>query len=72
MEEASHLRASRKAHCLHLTRIFGKIKEILQSDAIPNEKQTATLKTSLQQIEAKKATVKELDSRISDTIQDGI
>ena len=70
MEEASRLRASRKAHRSHLTRIFGKIEEILHSDAIPNEKQTATLKTSLQQIEAKRATVEELDSRISDTIQD--
>ena len=70
MEEASRLRASRKAHRSHLTRIFGKIEEILQSDAIPNEKQTATLKTSLQQIGAKRATVEELDSRISDTIQD--
>ena len=70
MEEASRLRASRKAHRSHLTQIFGKIEEILQSDAIPNEKQTATLKTSLQQIEAKRATVEELDSRISDTIQD--
>lgn len=70
MEEASCLRASRKAHRSHLTQIFGKIEEILQSDAIPNKKQTATLKTSLQQIEAKRATVEELDSRISDTIQD--
>ena len=66
MEEASCLRASRKAHRSHLTRIFRKIEEILQSDAIPNEKQTATLKTSLQQIEAKRATVEELDPRINE------
>ena len=70
MEEISRLKASRKAHRAHLTRIFGKIDEILQSDAIPNEKQTATLRTSLEQIEAKKATVEELDSRIIERIQD--
>ena len=72
MEEISRLRASRKVHRAHLTRIFGKIDDILQSDAIPNEKQTAILKTSMEQIETKKATVEELDSRISysETIQD--
>ena len=70
MEEISRLKASRKAHRAHLTRIFGKIDEILQSDAIPNEKQTATLRTSLEQIEAKKATVEELDARIIERIQD--
>ena len=70
MEEISRLKASRKAHRAYLTRIFGKIDEILQSDAIPNEKQTATLRTSLEQIEAKKATVEELDSRIIERIHD--
>ena len=70
MEEISRLRASRKAHRAHLTQIFGKIDDILQSNAIPNEKPTAILKTSMEQIETKKATVEELDSRISETIQD--
>ena len=70
MEETSRLRASQKAHRAHLTRIFGKIDNILQSDAIPNDRQTATLKTSLEQIETKKATVEELDTKISGTIQD--
>ena len=46
------------------------IDDILQSDAIPNERQTATLKMSLEQIETKKATVEELDTKISGTIQD--
>ena len=70
MEEIYHLKASRKAHRAHLTRIFRKINEILQSDAIPNVKQTTTLRTSLEQIKVKKVTVTELDSRIIERIQD--
>ena len=70
MEEISRLRALQKAHCAHLTRIFGRIKEILVSNAILDEKQTTTLTTSLKQIKTKKRTVKGLDTRISEAIQD--
>ena len=70
MEEISRLKASQKAHRAHLTQIFGRIDDILQSNAIPDEKQTATLRTSLEQVEMKKATVEELDMRISEAIQD--
>lgn len=70
MKEISHLRASRKAHRAHVTRILGKIEDILQSDEVPNEKQAANLTTCLEQIETKKATIGELDARISQAIQD--
>ena len=56
--EVSHLRASRRAHRAHLTRVFGKIASILESDEAPNERDAATLQTSLEQIEAKKATLR--------------
>ena len=71
MEDSiSHLRASRKAHRAHLTRVFGKIAAILDSDEPPNERETATLQTSLEQVEAKKVTVAELDAKILATIKD--
>ena len=65
MEEISHLRASRRAH---LTHVFGKIATILKSDESPNERDTATLQISLEQVELKKATVAELDAKILATI----
>ena len=68
--EVSHLRASRRAHRAHLTRVFGKIASILESDEAPNERDAATLQTSLEQIEAKKATLTELDAKILATISD--
>ena len=70
MEEISRLRASQKAHRAHVTRIFGKIEDILESDETPNEKQTANLTTCLEQIETKKNTIGELDTRISQAIED--
>ena len=55
---------------MHLTCIFGRVKEILESDEILNEKQTASLSTVLEQIEVKKTTVEELDAKIYEAIQD--
>ena len=72
MEDISHLKASRRAHRSHLTRIFGRVEEILESDEIPSEKQTITLNTSLEQIETKKGTVEELDAKIYEAIQDPV
>ena len=46
--EVSNTRASRKAHRAHLTRVFGKIAPILESDEAPNERNTATLQTELE------------------------
>ena len=66
----SHLRASRKAYRAHLTRVFGKIAAILDSDEPPNKRETSTLQTSLEQVEAKKVTVAELDAKILATIKD--
>ena len=68
--EVSHLRASRRAHRAHLTRIFGKIDAILESNDAPDERNTATLQTSLEQLEAKKCTIAELDTKIVATIED--
>ena len=68
--EVSNLRASRRAHRAHLTRIYGKIATILESDETPNERNTATLQTSLEQIEAKRTTILELDTSIRATIED--
>ena len=68
--EASNPRASRRAHRAHLTRVFGKITPILESDEAPNERNTATLQTALEQIEAKKTTISELDTEIRATIED--
>ena len=65
--EVSNPRASRRAH---LTRIFGKIAPILESDEAPNERNTATLQTQLEQIEAKRTTISELDTEIRATIED--
>ena len=68
--EVSHLRASRRAHRAHLTRVFGKIDAILESNDAPDERNTATLQTSLEQLEAKKCTIAELDTKIVATIED--
>ena len=70
MEDISRLRASRKAHRSHVTRIFGKLEDVLESDNAPNEKQAANLTTCLEQIVTKKATIGELDTRISQAIED--
>lgn len=63
-------RASKRAHRAHLTRVFGKIASILESDETPNERNTATLQTALEQIEAKRDTLLELDAKIQATIED--
>ena len=68
--EVSHLRVSRRAHHAHLTRVFGKITPILDSDEAPNERDTATLQTLLEQIEAKRATLADMDIKIQATIED--
>ncbi len=70
MEAVSNPRASRRAHRAHLTRVFGKITPILESDEAPNERNTATLQTALEQIEAKRTTISELDTEIRATIED--
>ena len=62
--EVSHLRASRRAHRAHLTRVFGKIDAILESNDAPDERNTSTLQTSLEQLEAKKCTIAELDTKL--------
>jgi len=68
--EAANLRASRRAHRAHLTRVFGKISPLLESDEAPNERNTATLQTALEQIEVKRVTISELDTTIRATIDD--
>ena len=68
--EVSHLRASRRAHHAHLTQVFGKIAPILYSDDAPNERDTTTLLMLLEQIEAKRATLADMDTRIQATIED--
>ena len=68
--EVSNTRASRRAHRAHLTRVFGKIAPILESDEAPNKRNTATLQTELEQIEAKRTTISELDTEIRATIED--
>ena len=47
-----------------------KIAEILDSEEAPNERNTATLRTALEQIETKRTTVMDLDTRILATIED--
>ena len=68
--EVSHLRVSRRAHHAHITHVFGKITEILDSEEAPNERNTATLQMALEQIELKKATLLDLDTKILQTIED--
>ena len=68
--EVSHLRVSRRAHRAHLTQVFGKITPIIDSDEAPNERVTVTLQTSLKQIEAKRATLADMDTEIQATIED--
>ena len=70
IEEISRLRASRKAYRGHVTKVLKKIDDILQSEEPHNEKQIAILTTCLEQIETKKTTIGELDTRISQAIQD--
>lgn len=69
-EWKSHTYARHRAHRAHLTHIFGKIAEILDSDEAPNERDTVSLQTALDQIEAKKTTITELDTKILATIED--
>jgi len=68
--EVSHLRVSRGTHHAHLTRVFGKISSMLDSNEAPNERETATLQMSLENIEAKTATIADLDTKIQATIED--
>jgi len=43
---------------------------MLDNDEVPNERETATLQMSLDNIEAKTATIADLDSKIWATIED--
>jgi len=68
--EVTQLRASRRAHRAHITHVFGKIAEILDSEEAPNERNMAILQAALDQIELKKATLLNLDTRILETIEE--
>ena len=70
MEGVQRFQSSRKAYRSHLTRIYNKVSEIMESSETPSDSQITTLKSSLEQLQRKAEIIKDLDAKISLAIQD--
>ena len=70
MEGALCLQLSRKAYHSHLTRIYNKVSEIMESSETPSDSQISTLKSSLEQLQCKAEIIRDLDAKIALAIQD--
>ena len=70
MEGALHYQLSRKAYCAHLTRIYNKVSEIMESGETPGDSQITTLKSSLEQLQRKAEIIRDLDAKIAQATQD--
>ena len=70
MEGLVCLQASHKGYRAHFTRTYGRIAEITNSTDPITSAQMISLKTALQQLQQKKVTLEELDTRIADSIEE--
>ena len=69
MEALKRLRASFTAYQSHLTKLYQKVKELLESSEPLNESQTTSLSTVVQKFSCKGETLRELDAKISETTE---
>ena len=70
MEGVQRFHSSHKAYRSHLTRIYNKVSEIMESSETPSDSQITTLKSSLEQLQRKAEIIKDLDAKIALAIQD--
>ena len=67
-EELTRLQASRKAYKSHITRLYRKINDTLDTEV--DDYTITTLRTTIDQLNGKKAKIAELDERIAALITD--
>ena len=67
-EELTHLQASRKTYKSHITRLYRKINDILDTEV--DDYTITTLRTTIDQLNGKKAKIAKLDERIAALITD--
>ena len=70
MEGALRYQSSRKAYHAHLTRIYNKVSEIIESGKTPSDSQITTLKSSLEQLQRKAEIIRDLHAKIVQATQD--
>ena len=68
MEEAQRTQASRRGHRAHLTKLLKKTDDIMTKES-SSEMDMATLQSTTEQLEKKKAILKELDAKIITLIE---
>ena len=68
MEEAQRTQASRRGHRAHLTKLLKKTDDIMTKES-SSEMDMATLQSTSEQLEKKKAILKELDAKIITLIE---
>ena len=68
MEEAQRTQASRRGHRAHLTKLLKKTNDIMTKES-SSEMDMATLQSTTEQLEKKKAILKELDAKIITSIE---
>ena len=64
MEGLPRLQASRRGYRAHVTKTFGRITEITQSTEPVTSAQMISLRTTLEQLQLKKVTLEEIDTKI--------
>ena len=69
-DDLKRLRASRNAYRSHLTKLSQKVDELLDSSEALNDSQIAALCTSLEKLSRKGETLRELDIKITQAIED--
>ena len=67
MEELTRLQASRKGYKSHVSRINNKIDELLSKEC--DKFSIASLTTAVEQLNRKKETLSQIDTRISELIE---
>ena len=68
-EHIQCLKASCKAYCSHLTRLFKKVDDILDKETPITDIQVATLTSSLEQLTQKKDIFQQLCNQLAETMQ---
>ena len=69
MEETQRAKGSRAAYRAHVTRIFKKVDEILETETPLTDPQVAKITSNLEQLAQKKDTLQQLNRQIASTIQ---
>ena len=69
MDKPQHLKASCKAYCSHLVRLFKKVDDILDKETPITDIQVAVLTSSLEQLTQKKDIFQQLHTQLAKTMQ---